>query len=151
VATFFLEMDALESDPKTNVSSLLTTSSKRPLDVADVDSSSRKSKKKRRRKKKKSSSETTTTTDELVKEAREYLEMWSGDRLKWKFRKAKQAWILRWMYHTEYVNKKMFSVALPYLTGLQVHTLSSLYTLSFHYYIPTSSIPQTGQCKSQDV
>lgn len=96
-------------------------------------------KKKRRRKKKKKKSANPNPThkrarrvaeqnveeeeeerkERLIDEARSYLETWSSCRTKWKFRKAKQSWLLRWMYHPKQVNKAMFTLLLPYLTGLK--------------------------------
>ena len=108
----------------------ISESSKRPL---ESNVTSNPSKKRRRRgKKSKKSNETRETTSELVEEAKSYLELWSENRVSWKFRKAKQAWILRWMYHTQYVNKEMFKLVLPYLTGLQVYSVSLLFSLSLY-------------------
>ena len=67
--------------------------------VEEISSEMKRSKKKRRKRRK--NADVKETTPELVEEAKEYLEMWSGNKVQWKFRKAKQAWILRWMYHTQ--------------------------------------------------
>jgi len=67
---------------------------------------------------------------ELIQEAKYYLESWqkhanvndlttTEDEPKWRFKKAKQVWVLRWMYRADVVNKSLFSIVLEYLTGMQ--------------------------------
>ncbi|OQS07944.1 hypothetical protein THRCLA_00069 [Thraustotheca clavata] len=67
---------------------------------------------------------------ELIQEAKYYLEQWQkhtkNPELKgddgqplWRFKKAKQVWILRWMYRADVVNKALFSIVLEYLGGMQ--------------------------------
>ncbi|EQC29636.1 hypothetical protein SDRG_12640 [Saprolegnia diclina VS20] len=69
-------------------------------------------------------------TPELIQEAKYYLEQWqkltadpsakteTGEPI-WRFKKAKQVWILRWMYRADVVNKALFTIVLEYLGGMQ--------------------------------
>ena len=120
------------------------SSSSLKRNVEEISSEMKRSKKKRRKRRK--NADVKETTPELVEEAKEYLEMWSGNRVQWKFRKAKQAWILRWMYHTQYVNKSMFKLVLPYLTGLQV-----CFEFLFSVYIYMNHTTTSGKCEIKDV
>ncbi|CAK4996592.1 unnamed protein product [Aphanomyces euteiches] len=69
---------------------------------------------------------------ELIQEAKYYLESWqthvkgssaasseTPDAPTWRFKKAKQVWILRWMYRADVVNKALFAIVLEYLGGMQ--------------------------------
>ncbi|KAF0694350.1 Aste57867_14761 [Aphanomyces stellatus] len=66
-------------------------------------------------------------TAELIQEAKYYLESWqaaqanpeSTEEPKWRFKKAKQVWVLRWMYRADVVNKALFTIVLEYLGGMQ--------------------------------
>ncbi|RHY31507.1 hypothetical protein DYB32_003432, partial [Aphanomyces invadans] len=63
---------------------------------------------------------------ELIQEAKYYLESYrnrdkprTADEPEWRFKKAKQVWILRWMYRADVVNKALFTIVLEYLEGMQ--------------------------------
>ncbi|OQR92481.1 hypothetical protein ACHHYP_03672 [Achlya hypogyna] len=65
-------------------------------------------------------------TPELIQEAKYYLEQWqkraepvAEGEPAWRFKKAKQVWILRWMYRADVVNKALFTIVLEYLGGMQ--------------------------------
>eukprot|EP00940_MAST-03C_sp_MAST-3C-sp2_P003606 g3606.t1 len=95
---------------------------------SDAQESKPKTKKRRRRKKKASNPQKGADDGgRNAEEAVEYLELWTNDRMKWKFKKAKQSWLLRNMFDPKMVSKRTFGLLLPYLMGLQGAARSRCY------------------------
>eukprot|EP00946_MAST-07B_sp_MAST-7B-sp1_P002279 g2279.t1 len=62
---------------------------------------------------------TTGTGNYLADAAAEYLRQWDADRASWKFKKNRQTWLLKNMWHPGLVRGPSFVLLLRYLEGLK--------------------------------
>ena len=73
-----------------------------------------------RREKQQENFEKRDTTDSTsYQQAIEYLHQWQNDRKNWVFKKVRQVWLLKHIYHDALMTDENFSVLLEYLEGLK--------------------------------